>query len=342
MRSLIRFLRDLPEPILDHRLWRLYITCSLDSPRPLNSRIGSARTLLRLLPSANFSLLVYLLAFLSQLSLVEPSRLTVEQIAVIFGPAVFSARVNSGSNVILVGGMVFGTIEEMGQTRVTVKKAQDALLWLLNHWTEVSKDLLESNFRPEQVDRSSGVKPLPHVRYQPFAINQNQQPPSIAENKSFRRRSSLPISSFDSPSLASIQERRKSSLPRIEDTSQIPLAPVSENRRPQSAFVQHTDSRASIDPSPKTVADPWSSEDRRREELGLIPRGSRSEGMGTNMGREERRDESSLDSDGMISSTRSWGSTAPSSVEPSKDQYCTSSFALSATRDGLYDRPVPQ
>lgn len=320
--SLIRFLRDLPEPILDQRLWRLYTTTILDSPRSLSAQIGSARTILRLLPPANFSLLVYLLAFLAQLSLVSPARLTVEQIAVIFGPAIFSARVN-GSNDIPTTGSVFGTVEEIGSTKVTVKKAQDALEWLLLHWTEVSRHLLEPTNNEAEKDFAPVVKPLPTVRYQPKS---QLSAPHLLE-KSFRRRSSLPIFTLDLSNLSTI-ERRKSSLPRIEDTSQFisdGVAPYSkDNFNPQSFLPNNTE--ATMGRSPKsTVHRPWLNEDRRREELGLIPRTSISGGEFRGERYEEGRGESSLDSDGMISSTRSWGSTAPSSTEPnSKDHYCWS------------------
>lgn len=308
---------------MDQRLWRLYVSCSLESPRPLAARIGSAKTILLLLPPANFSLLVYLLAFLSQLSIVSPARLTVEQISVIFGPAVFSARVN-GPNNIPVSGSVFGTVEEMGP-KVTVKRAQDALCWLLKHWTEVSDNLLEtSTFRPDEIDPPVR-KPLPTLRQQPPPAARTQlSAPRLIPDKSFRRRSSLPISSLDQQPLSIIQERRKSSLPRIEDVQS--ALPYSQDHHNPQSFAP-SNSHAVVGLSPRSTAgQPWTNEDRRREELGLIPRVNRNGSLmilGGGRGGAEERGESSLDSDGMISSTRSWGSTAPSSTEPTKDHYCT-------------------
>lgn len=210
---------------------------------------------------------------------------------------------------------------------MTVKRAQDALCWLLNHWTEVSDNLLEtSTFRPDEIDPPVR-KPLPTLRQQPPPAARTQlSAPRLIPDKSFRRRSSLPISSLDQQPLSIIQERRKSSLPRIEDVQS--ALPYSQDHHNPQSFAP-SNSHAVVGLSPRSTAgQPWTNEDRRREELGLIPRVNRNGSLmilGGGRGGAEERGESSLDSDGMISSTRSWGSTAPSSTEPTKDHYSSNS-----------------
>lgn len=127
-----RYVRDMPEPILDESIFPAFMGFCLDtedlgsptlatstpdpnsnsnsngnstSPsnlnaetkpsttaRPLAVRIAAAQILLRLLPPSHFSLFIYLLAFLGQLPLFPDNRLNVESISIIFGPAMVASR----------------------------------------------------------------------------------------------------------------------------------------------------------------------------------------------------------------------------------------------------------
>lgn len=105
-----RYVRDLPEPILDESIFPAFVAFCIDpedrdgatasdggvpNPYPVKSletRITAAQILLRLLPPLHFSLFVYLLAFLGQLPLYPDNRLNTESISIIFGPAMCAAR----------------------------------------------------------------------------------------------------------------------------------------------------------------------------------------------------------------------------------------------------------
>ncbi|KAI5481741.1 Rho GTPase-activating protein [Pseudohyphozyma bogoriensis] len=146
-----KYLRELPEPVLDHRLWRLYLAACLESSAPMKQRVACAQIILRLLPAPNFSLLVYLIAFLSQMPLFPENRLTLESVSIIFGPAAMSVR-GPPSTAAKLTKLVAGTMVITGPTDttdavgLTVKKAQDGLLWLLNNWSAVADGLLEPDF----------------------------------------------------------------------------------------------------------------------------------------------------------------------------------------------------
>ncbi|ORY80292.1 hypothetical protein BCR35DRAFT_93273 [Leucosporidium creatinivorum] len=148
-----KYLRDLPEPILDQRLWRLYLAACVDSTNSLKCRIASAQIILRLLPTPNFSLLVYLVAFLSQMPLFPENRLTLESVSTIFGPAAMSPRMSASAptsklpRIFNGAGMhITGPTESFESTGANVKKAQDGLLWLLTNWSSVADGLLEPDF----------------------------------------------------------------------------------------------------------------------------------------------------------------------------------------------------
>ncbi|OCF43932.1 hypothetical protein I317_02202 [Kwoniella heveanensis CBS 569] len=127
-----RYVRDLPEPILDESLFPAFMAfCVGDQDEPqdpaaagddvktkdsndnkdeqagepgaveeantkttasLSRKITAAQILLKLLPPLHFSLFIYLLAFLGQLPLFPDNRLNIESISIIFGPAMCAAR----------------------------------------------------------------------------------------------------------------------------------------------------------------------------------------------------------------------------------------------------------
>lgn len=162
-----RYVRDMPEPILDESIFPAFMAYCLDpvedvgSPtlsapaqgeakpaitaRPIAVRIAAAQILLRLLPPSHFSLFIYLLAFLGQLPLFPDNRLNVESISIIFGPAMVAARgrgiaglgPNSNSNKNRENDDP-EVISEM------VNSSQSVLGWLLRHWGMISEKVLDS------------------------------------------------------------------------------------------------------------------------------------------------------------------------------------------------------
>ncbi|BGP12482.1 Type II inositol 1,4,5-trisphosphate 5-phosphatase [Rhodosporidiobolus nylandii] len=151
-----RYLRDLPEPVLDQRLWRLYIAACIDSKNPLKSRIACAQIILRLLPTPNFSLLVYLVAFLSQMPLFPENRLTLVAVSGMFGSSIMAPRPKMEQSKPGKGEMVItGPTESFEAIGETIKKGQEALLWLLKHWCAVADGLLEPEF---DIDPSTVVE----------------------------------------------------------------------------------------------------------------------------------------------------------------------------------------
>ncbi|GAA6035932.1 hypothetical protein JCM8097_005172 [Rhodosporidiobolus ruineniae] len=141
-----RYLRDLPEPVLDQRLWRLYLAACVDSQNPLKSRIACAQIILRLLPTPNFSLLVYLIAFLSQMPLFPENQLSLEAVSGIFGSSVMAPRPEMEKKPTKGAMVITGPTESFEAIGEVIKKGQEALLWLLNHWSSVADGLLEPDF----------------------------------------------------------------------------------------------------------------------------------------------------------------------------------------------------
>ncbi|KAM0749221.1 Rho GTPase activation protein [Meredithblackwellia eburnea MCA 4105] len=141
-----KYLRELPEPILDGRLWRLYNVACLDSSNSLKRRVAAAQIILRLLPAPNFSLMVYLVAFLSQVPLFPENRLTLENVSLIFGPPCMSPRQSSSSHGKLQKFVISNPTESSFDGAASVKKGQDGLLWLLKNWNAVADGLLETEF----------------------------------------------------------------------------------------------------------------------------------------------------------------------------------------------------
>lgn len=172
-----RYIRDLPEPILDESLFPAFMAFCIDSPestsvgqaghsgadgtvsppvttptspRSLETRITAAQILLRLLPPVHFSLFIYLLAFLGQLPLFPDNRLNIESISIIFGPAMIAARgrgvaglgPNSANTKTRPGDMSPEAISDV------VNNSQTVLSWLLNHWSSISEKVLESYDTP--------------------------------------------------------------------------------------------------------------------------------------------------------------------------------------------------
>ncbi|GAA5907549.1 hypothetical protein JCM6882_004402 [Rhodosporidiobolus microsporus] len=141
-----RYLRDLPEPVLDPRLWRLYLAACVDSTKSLKSRIACAQIILRLLPTANFSLLVYLVAFLSQMPLFRQNKLSLEEVSGIFGSSIMAPRPKLDKKPTKGEMTITGPTDSFLAMAETITKGKDGLLWLLNHWSSVADGLLEADF----------------------------------------------------------------------------------------------------------------------------------------------------------------------------------------------------
>ncbi|EDR07636.1 uncharacterized protein LACBIDRAFT_327503 [Laccaria bicolor S238N-H82] len=142
------YLASLPEPILLPTLFRaVWDWCGvaeenndLDGPHRFSSRliatqthetdstrIKTAQLLLHLLPSPNFSLLVYLLSFFSQVVLVrEENGLGVEDVGRMFGGRIFgggTTRKHHGSG---------------GERR---REGETMMCWFMNRWGTISEGL---------------------------------------------------------------------------------------------------------------------------------------------------------------------------------------------------------
>ncbi|GAA5991111.1 hypothetical protein JCM5350_006668 [Sporobolomyces pararoseus] len=150
-----KYLHDLPEPVLDERVYRLFLAGCVDSANSLPRRVASAQIILRLLPSANFSLLVYLVAFLSQIPLFPANPLSLNVVAQLFGTSVMSPRKNRNSSASSSPSMkkTRGQMIITGPTDLVDdqdgKKANQALEWLLTNWSAVADGLLEPDFDVE-------------------------------------------------------------------------------------------------------------------------------------------------------------------------------------------------
>lgn len=157
-----RYLRALPEPLLDARLgvvfWHACVepaiqvsTAPVSLGMPLSTgpddrsgshgdkrRVAIVQCILRLLPTKAFSLLVYVTAFLSQAPLFPDNKLTLESVSSLLGPALLGARPVGGDD----------------------EKAGQGLLWLLKNWNEVTDGLLEDRFDVD-VEKLRSPTPMP-------------------------------------------------------------------------------------------------------------------------------------------------------------------------------------
>ncbi|WWC70599.1 uncharacterized protein I206_104550 [Kwoniella pini CBS 10737] len=197
-----RYVRDLPEPILDESLFPAFLAFCVDKKDdssltkdteiqtensisndetksnqqksrslindidqlPLETRIIAAQILLKLLPPLQFSLFIYLLAFLAQLPLFSDNRLNIESISIIFGPAMCAARgkgisglgptVSSNSTSVNNSNTIGGGIRRGIYNHNTfdpdmisdlVSKSQNVLSWLLKNWSSISEKVLEDD-----------------------------------------------------------------------------------------------------------------------------------------------------------------------------------------------------
>jgi len=161
-----RYIRDLPDPILDESLFPAFLSfCAEPEPGalilPLSTRITAAQILLKLLPPLHFSLLVYLLAFLGQLPLFPDNRLNVESISIIFGPAICAAR-GKGISGLGMGSTAGGKgPQDPDEISNLVNQSQSTLAWLLRNWAAISEKVLEPALDEDGVIGEGEAKAIP-------------------------------------------------------------------------------------------------------------------------------------------------------------------------------------
>ncbi|GAA5873180.1 hypothetical protein JCM3774_000073 [Rhodotorula dairenensis] len=155
------YLTALPTPLLDDAFRCLFMTACVNSRRPLDKRIESAQLILRLLPTKNFNLFLYLAAGFSQIPLFPKNAVAVDGVASIFGEAVFGLRTRTqraatkrfGVTISAPNGSPFG-----GEDQAVSSGA--ALRWLLMHWPEIAEGLLVVDAPPKGAARPISTETL--------------------------------------------------------------------------------------------------------------------------------------------------------------------------------------
>ncbi|WRT67622.1 uncharacterized protein IL334_004594 [Kwoniella shivajii] len=215
-----RYVRDLPEPILDESLFPAFLAFCVENDEdnlhdgtkigdlsdsnnttineskeeeknvstsimedltklPLETRILAAQILLKLLPPLQFSLFIYLLAFLGQLPLFPDNRLNIESISIIFGPAMCAAR---GKGISGLGPTVSGQSSrkdgfDPDQVSDLVSKSQSVLGWLLRNWSGISEKVLEE-------DDSFSANPISAIHgFEDVAITEREKEKKMKKEK---------------------------------------------------------------------------------------------------------------------------------------------------------------
>uniref|UniRef100_A0A8H8CQH4 Rho-GAP domain-containing protein n=1 Tax=Psilocybe cubensis TaxID=181762 RepID=A0A8H8CQH4_PSICU len=179
---LTTYLSSLPEPILPSFMFRaIWDWCELDDddndnhegnvklasdPKPtsafgrrhgLPSTVPLARTytsptesthilvaqlLLQLLPSPNFSLIIYLLAFFSQVALVkEENGVGVEDLSRMFGGRIFGGGSVATSTLQSIGESK--SAEDVFNTTQTRREGEAMMSWFLRRWGPISEGLFD-------------------------------------------------------------------------------------------------------------------------------------------------------------------------------------------------------
>ncbi|KAG0141402.1 hypothetical protein CROQUDRAFT_674118 [Cronartium quercuum f. sp. fusiforme G11] len=153
-----RFLQALPQPLIVSSLSDLFWNgCVLEGNpnEEKSSRITTAQVIFRLLPKRSFSLLVYVVAFLSQVQLFPENQMDNSSVSHIFGPALLAPR-NAG--VLGLGpsspDLILTRPPPVNQLdpAETSQRAIEGLIWLLNNWNRITDGLLD-----ERIQRPSFV-----------------------------------------------------------------------------------------------------------------------------------------------------------------------------------------
>ncbi|KAJ8297144.1 Rho GTPase-activating protein 30 [Rhodotorula toruloides] len=270
-----RYLRDLPEPVLDQRLWRLFQVACVDSTNSLKARIASAQIILRLLPTPNFSLLVYLVAFLSQMPLFPENKLSLATVSGIFGAMIMAPRPAPQKKPAKGEMVISGPGESVESAGATAKKGEVALRWLLEHWSSVADGLLDADFdidpativdnadeaSPDRSEKTSLLAPTLDVIV-PQGELHIQQPAAQEETAPLAPPIQLPRDAPAPPVHEQAWSQRQpfspvveqhtaelDSIPRFEDVSKTynsqPCTPVAQDDTPLHSEVQRLGSERS-------------------------------------------------------------------------------------------------
>ncbi|BGP28565.1 Type II inositol 1,4,5-trisphosphate 5-phosphatase [Rhodotorula toruloides] len=263
-----RYLRDLPEPVLDQRLWRLFQAACVDSTNSLKARIASAQIILRLFPTPNFSLLVYLVAFLSQMPLFPENKLSLATVSGIFGAMIMAPRPAPQKKPAKGEMVISGPGESVESAGAMAKKGEAALRWLLEHWSSVADGLLDADFdidpativdnagdaSPVRTEQTSSLAPTLDVVV-PQSELHIQQPAAPEEPTPLAPPIQLPRDAPALPAHEQAWSQRQpfspvveqhtavlDSIPRFEDVSKTynsqPSTPVAQDNTPPSDVQQ--------------------------------------------------------------------------------------------------------
>ena len=163
-----RYVRDLPEPILDEALFSGLLGFCVDvspnhdstgSASDHQKRILAAQIILKLQPPLHFSLSIYLLAFLGQLSYFPVNRLSINSVSSIFGPAFCASRCIGISGLGKSNPPTSFAVPDPDEVARTVDQSVAILSWLLSNWAGISERVLDP--LDSAVDEHLKSKPLP-------------------------------------------------------------------------------------------------------------------------------------------------------------------------------------
>ncbi|PLW37827.1 hypothetical protein PCANC_21678 [Puccinia coronata f. sp. avenae] len=142
-----RYLRALPEPVMSRDLFHILWSFCVRERKSTNAghlkaTIAAAQCILRLMPTRAFSLLIYVVAFLSQIPLFPQCKFSSIGISKIFGPALFGSRTQ--------------------RNPTSVERAIHALQWILENWNALTEGLLDEHFTVSFSESPNPVKPSLH------------------------------------------------------------------------------------------------------------------------------------------------------------------------------------
>ncbi|EGG02080.1 uncharacterized protein MELLADRAFT_117644 [Melampsora larici-populina 98AG31] len=235
------FLWSLPQPLLEPDLGELFWTTCVDEDGPeklpIATRVTIAQVIFRLLPTRSFSLLVYLIAFLSQIPLSPGNQLSLPMISQIFGPALLAPR-----KVGIVGLGIDGhsALLESNMPKEISRRAVNGLAWLQSNWNQITDGLLDERIRYPPPQAS-----LPSVPTSPRAL-------TIVEEASFECDSEGQAETEVEKIISS--DKKTESQPEIETESTIvALQPRKANDSSRSLSVSSS-AKKPLDPRPTSCS----------------------------------------------------------------------------------------
>jgi hypothetical protein len=160
-----RYLRDMPTPVFDVRLRRLFDNACIESTAPLGLRILAARLIVRLLPKRQLSLFIYLLAFLAQVPLNRACHLDHVALGSLLGPALFAPRTphiaGLGRTTLADNSQGLSALD--GEGNAAIRSASNGLAWILEHWAAIGADFMTTSPSAEP-----GLPPLQPALAEPL------------------------------------------------------------------------------------------------------------------------------------------------------------------------------